>query len=81
MTDIIIYPLSFGGKAFEPQTEAGRSWTQAKLESNPDLFTPDDGCMNGFFQGSIGVEPQDFDDYFDDIEAAGLTSNVTKGEA
>jgi hypothetical protein len=76
--DVEISALSFGGWAFEPLTQAGRTWIADVTARNPDypFFQASDGCMCGFPVGSIGFEPKDFDAFFDDMQDAGIKSNI-----
>jgi hypothetical protein len=77
MTDILIHHISFGGRAFEPLTGAGRDWCEDVLARNPDysVFKAGDGCMTGFDDpAAFGCEPCDFDAFAEDIISAGLTA-------
>jgi hypothetical protein len=76
--DVIIYPLAFGGRAFEPVTDKGKVWCEDVLSRNPDypVFRSPDGCMAGFSDEAFGVEPQDFEAFADDARDAGLELGV-----
>jgi hypothetical protein len=77
MTDILIHPITFGGRAFEPLTGAGRDWcakVRADNDDNPSVYIPYDGCMAIFDDPAFGCEPYDFQAFFDDMQSAGLTA-------
>lgn len=75
--DIIIHPLAFGGRAFEPVSAAGKTWAADIVGRNLDypIFRVPDGCMTGFGVDDFGVEPCDFAAFFEDLCAAGLTAS------
>jgi len=71
--DIEISRIAFGGVAFEPLTEAGKRWA-SRVTDDPDLsvFRQPDGCMAGFSEDAFGVEPQDFERFYEDARSVFL---------
>lgn len=76
MIDIRIHPIAFGGRAFEPLTDAGRNWCKQAYDdkdSNSHLYFPPDGCMTGFDYPTFGCEPRAFEGCLEAAREAGLT--------
>jgi hypothetical protein len=81
-SDILIHSIAFGGRAFEPLTDAGRAWCRDVRKRNNEtdgypVFRPGDACMTGFDNPAFGCEPCDFDAFAEDIIDAGLTAALS----
>jgi hypothetical protein len=77
MIDILIHPIAFGGKAFEPLTDAGRDWcakVRANNDDNPSVYIPFDGCMTGFDDPAFGCDLYYFLPFVEELQSAGLTA-------
>lgn len=84
MPDLILHRLPFGGRAFEPVTDAGADWLAAITDGATfDVFRsniwtgsgwiPGDACMAGLESDCVGFQPWDYGDIAGMAAHNGLT--------